>query len=144
MYEIIRAVDSPSPNEAANKLKPSGNASKNRKSPEISDRIDNPKPIQQQPLSDNPSQNTQNTRSKKSVVQETLEGLYNKYVSNSGPTNLDTEVEYQSKFSISDRVVLQSVNGKTISGTVRWVGPMRARGKVTIPVVIGIETVSWY
>ncbi len=141
MYEIIKAVDSPSPNEAANKLKPYGNASKNRRSPELTDRNDNPEPIQQQPLGDNPSQNT---RSKKSVIQETLEGLYNKYVSNSGPTNLDTEVEYQSKFSISDRVVLQSVNGKTISGTVRWIGPMRARGKVTIPVVIGIETVSWY
>ena len=48
----------------------------------------------------------------------------------------------RSKFSNGDRVVVYNVNGKVINGTVRWVGSMTGAGRVIVPVVIGIETVS--
>ena len=44
-------------------------------------------------------------------------------------------------FSVGDHVVVQTRKGKAVTGTVRWVGPIKAAGKVTIPTV-GIETVS--
>ena len=47
----------------------------------------------------------------------------------------------QFNFSVGDHVVVQTVRGKAITGTVRWVGSIKAAGKVTIPAV-GIETVS--
>ena len=47
----------------------------------------------------------------------------------------------QLNFSVGDRVVVQTVRGKAVNGTVRWVGLITAAGKVTIPAV-GIETVS--
>ena len=47
----------------------------------------------------------------------------------------------QCNFSVGDCVVVQTVRGKAVTGTVRWVGPKKVAGKVTIPTV-GIETVS--
>ena len=38
--------------------------------------------------------------------------------------------------------MVQNVKGKAIPGTVRWGGQMTAAGKVVVPVVIGMETVS--
>ena len=49
----------------------------------------------------------------------------------------------QFKFSVGDRVVVQTVRGRAVTGTVRWVGLITAAGKVTIPwAAVGIETVS--
>ena len=133
MYEIIKAVDGPSSNEAKN-LKPSSDSTdQKRRSPDSSSaRKDEPEPTKQQPSS-TPSRNI---RGKKSIVQETVKGWYHEVVSNVRPPVL-------CKFSVGDRVVVQSVTGRIIPGTVRWVGPMKIGGKVKIPAVaIGIETVS--
>ena len=49
-----------------------------------------------------------------------------------------------SQFSEGDRVVVQTVRQKVITGTVRWVGPVKTSkedGGIIVPVV-GIETVS--
>ena len=46
------------------------------------------------------------------------------------------------KFSVGDRVVVQTVRGKAVTGTVRWVGPTKAAGNIAVPAV-GIETVSY-
>ena len=48
----------------------------------------------------------------------------------------------QFNFSVGDRVVVRTVREKAVTGTVRWVGLIKAAGKVTIPAV-GIETVSY-
>ena len=49
-----------------------------------------------------------------------------------------------SQFSEGDRVVVQTVREKVITGIVRWVGPVKTSkedGGIVVPVV-GIETVS--
>ena len=54
-------------------------------------------------------------------------------------------VAVDSKFKISDRVILQSAGGKFITGTVQYVGSIRLSKEVSeslIPVV-GVETVSY-
>ena len=53
-----------------------------------------------------------------------------------------TTEEY--KFKHGDRVVLQSIKERPITGTVRWVGPMRISKEPGVPQVIavGVETVS--
>ena len=51
---------------------------------------------------------------------------------------------HQSKFSPGDHVVVQTVHRKAITGTVRWVGSVRAADNVTVPAVVGIEVVSSY
>ena len=58
------------------------------------------------------------------------------------PTPKPTTEEY--KFKSGDRVVLQSVKERSITGTVRWVGPMRISRESDSPQVIavGVETVS--
>ena len=48
----------------------------------------------------------------------------------------------QLNFSVDDRVVVQTVRGKAVTGTVKWVGSIKIPGKVEVPVLIGIETVS--
>ena len=50
--------------------------------------------------------------------------------------------DYQ--FKEGDHVVLQSVRNKTITGTVRWVGQVKASKEVgSIPIkAVGVETVS--
>ena len=48
------------------------------------------------------------------------------------------------KFKSGDRVVLQSIKERPITGTVRWVGPMRLSreiGSLQI-IAVGVETVS--
>ena len=63
-----------------------------------------------------------------------------------GGTEIDhdkpTAEEY--KFKSGDRVVLQSVKERPITGTVRWVGTMRISRDPGVPQVIsvGVETVS--
>ena len=47
----------------------------------------------------------------------------------------------QFNFSPGDRVVVQTVRGKAVTGTVRWVGSIKAAGNIAVPAV-GIETVS--
>ena len=47
----------------------------------------------------------------------------------------------QFNFSVGDRVVVQTARGKAVTGTVRWVGSIKAAGNVIVPAV-GIETVS--
>ena len=89
----------------------------------------------------------QNTRSKSSA--EEKEGWIGKAVSffsGGSPANVtaDTRSSVDSshyKFSPGDRIVVQTAQGRAVTGTVRWVGPIKAAGKVTIPAV-GIETVS--
>ena len=63
-----------------------------------------------------------------------------------GPPMLqpDSTSHVDSQFSPIDRVVVQTVKDKPISGTVRWVGPVKTSketGRIVISVV-GIETVS--
>ena len=56
----------------------------------------------------------------------------------------DSTSHVDSQFSPNDRVVVQTVRGEPIYGTVRWVGPVktsREDGGIVVPVV-GIETVS--
>ena len=56
----------------------------------------------------------------------------------------DSTSHIDSQFSEGDRVVVQTVRQKAITGTVRWVGPVktsREDGGIVVPVV-GIETVS--
>ena len=50
-------------------------------------------------------------------------------------------VAVDSKFKIGDRVILQSVRGEVISGTVQYVGSVKV-SESPIPVV-GVETVSY-
>ena len=51
--------------------------------------------------------------------------------------------KYKSKFKPDDRVVVLTVKGETITGTVRWVGLIRAsRADAKSFNVVGIETVS--
>ena len=60
-----------------------------------------------------------------------------------GGTDVDPKpTEY--KFKRGNRVVLQSIKERPITGTVRWVGPMRLSREIVSPLVIaiGIETVS--
>ena len=51
---------------------------------------------------------------------------------------------YKSKFKEDDRVIIQTVKGEVVAGTVRWVGPIRLSKDMKIdPLpVVGIETVS--
>ena len=56
----------------------------------------------------------------------------------------DSTAHVDSQFSPNDRVVVQTVREKAITGTVRWVGPVKTAketGGIVVPVV-GIETVS--
>ena len=56
----------------------------------------------------------------------------------------DSTSHVDSQFSEGDRVVIQTVREKPITGTVRWVGPVKMSkkdGGIVVPVV-GIETVS--
>ena len=56
----------------------------------------------------------------------------------------DSTSDVDSQFSPNDRVVVQTVRDKAITGTVRWVGPVKTLkedGGVVVTVV-GIETVS--
>ena len=56
----------------------------------------------------------------------------------------DSTSRIDSQFSEGDRVVVQTVREKAITGIVRWVGPVKMSketGGIIIPVV-GIETVS--
>ena len=56
----------------------------------------------------------------------------------------DSTSHVDCQFSEGDRVVVQTVRQKAITGTVRWVGPVktsREDGGIVVPVV-GIETVS--
>ena len=55
---------------------------------------------------------------------------------------VDPPARPQFNFSVGDRVVVQTVRGKAVTGTVRWVGLIKAAGNVTISAV-GIETVSY-
>ena len=127
MYEIIKAVEEPL-------------SSGDRTDP-------GKKAITQEPTGGPPANNT---RSKMSVAQKKAEGWYNKvcsYISGEGGDHQDephepVPVVSSDTFFLNDRVVVQNVKGKAIPGTVRWVGPMIAAGKVVVPVVIGIETVS--
>lgn len=47
---------------------------------------------------------------------------------------------HQSKFKVDDRVVVHTVKGDPVTGTVRWMGPIEKDGCNLS--VIGIETVS--
>ena len=107
--------------------------------------------IDQQPTAVGPP--AENTRSKASTGEEKKETWYNRAINNvdkaisrlSEPTQgelLDRSDSCQSKFSPGDRVVVQTAQGRAVTGTVRWVGSVRASGKVEVPVVVGIETVS--
>ena len=52
--------------------------------------------------------------------------------------------DYHSRFSIDDRVVIQTAQGVPVKGWVRWVGPVkmsRSAGGITVS-ALGIETVS--
>ena len=51
---------------------------------------------------------------------------------------------HNSKFKLTDRVILQSVNEQVIAGAVRWVGPVRLSKDMKVdPILfVGVETVS--
>ena len=56
----------------------------------------------------------------------------------------DSTSHVDSQFSPNNRVIVQTVRDKAITGTVRWVGPVKRSklvGGIVIPIV-GIETVS--
>ena len=63
-------------------------------------------------------------------------------VTHDKPDPKSTAEEY--KFKSGDRVVLQSIKERPITGTVRWVGLMRISRDPSVPQVIavGVETVS--
>ena len=50
---------------------------------------------------------------------------------------------HNSKFKEGDRVIIQTVKGEVVAGTVRWVGPVRLSKDMKIDPfpVVGIETV---
>ena len=60
------------------------------------------------------------------------------------PNPKPTVEEY--KFKAGDRVVLQSIKERPITGTVRWVGLMKLSREIGSPQVIavGVETVSFH
>lgn len=123
-------------------------------------------PITKQPTSDNLSKRkdtsgpANNTRSRSgAMVEEKKEGtsgswakgmvdkLAQKFVG-SGPM-VECELEEVPPpegylFKKGDRVVLQSVRNKSITGTVRWVGQVKTSKEVgSIPIkAVGVETVS--
>ena len=52
--------------------------------------------------------------------------------------------DFHSRFSIDDRVVIQTAQGVPVRGWVRWVGPVKmleSAGGITV-YIVGIETVS--
>ena len=61
-----------------------------------------------------------------------------------GPPTVQPDSTLDSQFSEGDRVVVQTVREKAITGIIKWVGPVKTSkeaGGVVVPVV-GIETVS--
>ena len=54
----------------------------------------------------------------------------------------ESDNAYQPKFKCDDRVAMESAQGELVSGTVRWVGLVRASKIESKSSVIGIETVS--
>ena len=107
--------------------------------------------IDQQPTAGGPP--AENTRSKASTGEDKKETWYNRAINKVDKAiarfseaaqgeMLDPSDSRQSKFSPDDRVVVQTVHGRTVTGTVRWVGPIRAADNVKVPAVVGIEVVS--
>ena len=99
--------------------------------------------IEQQPKVGLPIQNTKSSAEEK----EGWIGKAVSFLSGGSPANVtaDTRSSVDSshyKFSPADRVVVQTAQGRAVTGTVRWVGPITASGKVEVSVVVGIETVS--
>ena len=86
-----------------------------------------------------------NTRSRSGAVvatkaKEFMDKVHQKF---QGGTDVDAKpTKY--KFKRGNRVVLQSIKERPITGTVRWVGPMRLSREIGSPQVIavGVETVS--
>ena len=106
--------------------------------------------IQEQPT----SYPAHHTRSKDNQYGEGLKkegvGLVKKAkallnVGNQAPSVVpDSTSHVDSQFSEGNRVVVQTVREKAITGIVRWVGPVKTSketGGIVVPVV-GIETVS--
>ena len=107
--------------------------------------------IDQQPIAVGPP--AEKTRSKASNGKEKKETWYDRAINKVDKAIsrfseaaqgelLDPSDSRQSKFSPGDRVVVQTVHGRAVTGTVRWVGPIKAAGNVTVSAV-GIETVSY-
>ena len=62
-----------------------------------------------------------------------------------GGMDIDSKpITEDNKFKSGDRVVLQSIKERYISGTVRWVGPMTLSRESGTPqiIAVGVETVS--
>lgn len=61
-----------------------------------------------------------------------------------GGSSYSTDTNVDSKFKADDRVVLHSVKGEVITGTVKYVGSIRLSKEVAdAPIsVVGVETVS--
>ena len=90
-----------------------------------------------------PADNTRSRSEATSVATKAKEFVGKVHQKIQGGTDVDPKpTEY--KFKRGNRVVLQSIKERPITGTVRWVGPMRLSRDPGSPQVIavGIETVS--
>ena len=123
-------------------------------------------PITKQPSSDNLSKRkdisspTNNTRSRSEAMTEEkkegssgswAKGMVDKLAQKFGRSSPMIECESEEVpppegylFKKGDRVVLQSVRNKNITGTVKWVGQVKTSKEVgSIPIkAVGVETVS--
>ena len=90
-----------------------------------------------------PADNTRSRSGAVTVATKAKEFMGKVHQKIQGGTDVDPKpTEY--KFKRGDRVVLQSIKERPITGTVRWVGPMRLSREIGSPQVIavGVETVS--
>ncbi len=100
------------------------------------------KPIKDQPKPSGPAVSTRSKTEGKSLLP-----LLDKAEENFGmgaPPVTTTSHPLAARFSIDDRVVIQTAQGVAVRGLVRWVGPVkmsRSAGGIYVSTV-GIETVS--
>ena len=102
--------------------------------------------IDQQPTADGPPAEKTRSKEKKETWYNRAINKVDKAISRFSEAAqgemLNPSDSRQSKFSPGDLVVVQTVHGRAVTGTVRWVGSIRTADNVTVPAVVGIEVVS--
>ena len=109
--------------------------------------------ITQQPIPSTRSQTAPATRSQTKSVKDRMFDLMQKAgeiltieigKEGEGEGGAGAVSTHNSRFKLTDRVILQSVKEEVIAGAVRWVGPVRVSKDMNVdPVsVVGVETVS--
>ena len=94
--------------------------------------------------SDKPSEEGSTKKKEGKGILEKVKDKAKAFTTGAPITALDSISDVDPQFSEGDGVVIQTVRDKPITGTVRWVGPVktsREDGGIVVPVV-GIETVS--